>query len=338
MDKKPRQPGLFGDLQPEEETARSATVDTVPLSPELEAVARALPSNIHLGTSSWSFPGWQGIVYDRRATKAKLARHGLEAYSRHALLRAVGIDRTFYAPVPSETFAAYAAAVPDDFLFLVKASAESTSPYRRDAVGKPIGKNPMYLDPGWATDAVVRPFTEGTGDKGGALVFQFPPQGDRVRGDPSRFADRLAEFFSRLPRGPAYAVELRDRELFGAEYLAALRESGVGHCHNAHPRMPPIGEQARLAADLTAGPLVVRWMLHGGLDYSGAIERYEPFDRLVDEDLDTRASLTSICLEETFRGRVVVIVANNKAEGSAPLTVFRLAEEIVRARRESGSD
>ena len=38
-----------------------------------------------------------------------------------------------------------------------------------------------------------------------------------------------------------------------------------------------------------------------------------------------RVARERICLEETFHGRVVVIVANNKAEGSAPLTVFRLA-------------
>ena len=37
------------------------------------------------------------------------------------LFRTVGVDRTFYGPVNADTFRAWAAAVPDDFRFLVKA-------------------------------------------------------------------------------------------------------------------------------------------------------------------------------------------------------------------------
>jgi len=57
---------------------------------EIAALARELPADVRLGTSSWSFPGWQGIVYDRAVTAGRLARHGLTAYASHPLLRAVG--------------------------------------------------------------------------------------------------------------------------------------------------------------------------------------------------------------------------------------------------------
>ena len=76
-----------------------------------------LPTDLRLGTSSWSFPGWTGLVYAREAGPEMLARQGLPAYARHPLLRTVGVDRTFYGPVPAETFAAWAAAVPEDFRF-----------------------------------------------------------------------------------------------------------------------------------------------------------------------------------------------------------------------------
>ena len=62
--------------------------------------AAALPASIRLGTSSWSFTGWEGLVYDRKAKQSELSQHGLEAYGKHPLLRAVGIDRSYYAPVP----------------------------------------------------------------------------------------------------------------------------------------------------------------------------------------------------------------------------------------------
>jgi uncharacterized protein YecE (DUF72 family) len=334
---RPRQPGLFGDPPPESEPEpkperkrrSSRAVGPADVPDALQAVARALPEGVHLGTSSWSFPGWEDIVYDRKASKSHLARQGLAAYAEHPLLRAVGIDRTYYAPIGAGDFAEYATMVPDDFRFLVKAAGDCTTPWVRDATGRPEGDNPSYLDAAWATDAVVGPYVEGLGDKAGTLVFQFPPQGRRIAASPGRFAERLERFLSALPEGPAYTVELRNRELFGAEYVEALKSAGAGHCHNVHPRMPSIAEQARVAAGVSDGPFVARWMLNGGLDYEAAIERYEPFCELVDEDPTSRRTLAGIAREETFHGRVVIIVANNKAEGSAPLTVFRLAEEIV---------
>jgi len=297
---------------------------------ELEELARRLPDTIRLGTSSWSFPGWQGLVYDGRPTKAKLARKGLAAYARHPLLRTVGIDRTYYAPLPASAFEEYAEAVPDDFRFLVKAAGSCTDPVGRDAAGRPAGDNERFLHPTFAVDEIVGPFSEGLGPKAGPLVFQFPPLGPAQVSQPARFAERLGRFLSALPRGSLYAVELRDRELLGPDYFAALASGGATHCFNVHPRMPTVEEQRRLAGPAQDGTLVVRWMLHAGLGYEQAVERYEPFARLVDEDRSTRASLADLCLDRALRGQQVVLVANNKAEGSAPLTVFRLAERIAR--------
>src|SRR5215470_6896343 len=108
-------------------------VGTAAVSPAIAAVARCLPSHLYLGTSSWAFPGWQGLVYDRAASASALARHGLAAYAAHPLLRTVCIDRTFYAPLSATDLAAYAAVVPDDFRFMVKAHAWCTQPIVRAA-------------------------------------------------------------------------------------------------------------------------------------------------------------------------------------------------------------
>ena len=282
---------------------------------------------MRLGTSSWSFPGWAGIVYDREASTALLARRGLEAYGRHPLLRAVGLDRTYYAPIAASAFTEYAAAVPDDFRFLVKASFECTSPVLRDAPAQP---NPRFLDSSWARDEVVSPFVEGLGPKAGPLVFQFPPLGVEVTREPRRFAESLARFLGALPAGPWYAVELRDAALFGEPYLEALDATGAGHCFSRHPRMPDLDVQLGLAgAERLRRPIVVRWMLNPRLAYEQARRRYEPFAALVDEDPGTRATLARLCSDHDFGIRPIVIIANNKAEGSAPLTVFELARAIA---------
>nr|NIM60436.1 DUF72 domain-containing protein [Acidobacteriota bacterium]NIQ31429.1 DUF72 domain-containing protein [Acidobacteriota bacterium]NIQ85761.1 DUF72 domain-containing protein [Acidobacteriota bacterium] len=92
--------------------------------------------------------------------------------------------------------------------------------------------------------------------------------------------------------------------------------------------------QRRMAGGMAEGPLVVRWMLNPRLEYEEAVQRYQPFSELVDEDPATRETLAALCVEEASRGREVFIVANNKAEGSAPLSVFELAAAIAgRPRR-----
>ncbi len=80
----------------------------------------------------------------------------------------------------------------------------------------------------------------------------------------------------------------------------------------------------------------MRWNLHRGFLYQAAKQRYEPFDRLVDEDLESRKMLGPDgrrCLQSQAR---VWITANNKAEGSAPLSLLKLAVEIVANLTEPG--
>jgi hypothetical protein len=122
-----------------------------------------------------------------------------------------------------------------------------------------------------------------------------------------------------------YAVEVRDAALLTDDYLAALRGTGARHGLGLHPRQPAAREQARLLEKLEPGTLVVRWNLHPNYVYEEAREHYHPFTRLVDEDLPTRVALARLCLETVAGGHAAFVIANNKAEGSAPLTLFKLA-------------
>ena len=315
-----------GDLE------QRPVVAPAPVDAHLSGVSQQLPASIYLGTSSWSFPGWRGLVYAADAPKTKLARHGLAAYARHPLLRAVGVDRTYYAPIAVADFADYAEAVPETFRFLVKAHELCTLPFFHASgrYAQRVGeRNERFLEPGYATDQVVAPCVEGLGAKAGPILFQFPPQPLQAISGPELFAQRLHAFLDRLPRGPLYAVELRNAELFTAAYRAALADAGAVHCFNVHPSMPLIHEQLRLAGSATGAALVVRWMLHPTQRYAAARDRYEPFDRLVDEDPDSRHTIAAMCLQAAATGRPAIVIANNKAEGSSPLTVGKLAERIV---------
>jgi len=320
-------------------------VAPVVVAADIHALASRLPPRIHLGTSSWSFPGWTGLVYAPRDGKPeseqRLARGGLAAYARHPLFGSVSLDRTFYAPLLANEYAAYAAAVPDTFRFVVKAPAAITDPFKRGGnSGLVRGDNPTFLDATTAAAVCVAPAVAGLGAKLGAIVFQFPPLGRALLTDVPRLVARLVAFVAALPRprtdglphGPAIALEIRDPALVCEALAAGLVDGDAIPCLAAHARMPPLETQAevwRLDRFPLASPLVVRWNLHAGKEYEGAKQEYFPFDRLVEEDLQTRDALARLVRTEARSGRTVLVTINNKAEGSAPWSVRRLAEAIA---------
>ena len=297
--------------------------------PEHRALAARLPATIRFGTMSWSFPGWIGKVYDANSPKTRLADRGLPAYASHPLHRAVEIDRTYYEAPPAAFFRGLAKEVPDDFQFLVKAHEECTV-FRfptHARYGKRRGQlNGRFLDAAYATDAVVGPLVEGLGAKAGPLLFQFPPQPLEA---PGAFADRLHDFLRRLPRGPAYAVELRNAELFTPAYGAALLDAGAIHCHNVWSAMPPLLQQARAIPPGARRPLLVRWLLRAGDNYEAAGERYQPFDRLREEDPESRSAIATLVAKAHAHGVPALITVNNTAEGCAPDGIALLAEQVA---------
>lgn len=321
---RPVQRGLFGPLD-EPTTPR---VQPASFAPDLVALGQRLPAALRLGTSSWNFPGWRGLVYAPGATKAHLSRHGLAAYAQHPLLRTVGVDRTFYAPIEAREFADYAAQVPGSFRFLVKGLGELLSPQRPDGRA-----NERYLDARAFAAECVAPAVEGLGERLGTLLLQFPPQTRELCCDPDLFAQLLHRFLAALPADVPYAVELRDEALFTERHVEVLHATGTRHGFVVHPRMPSLARQRELVPldGPGRGPLVLRWMLHAGFGYEAAKARYEPFDRLVDPDPAQRSAITELVLAVLQQSRAMTVVVNNKAEGSSPESVQLLARAIAAA-------
>ncbi len=330
------QPGLFEQPAPPRRT-KPTPGEVRPCwdSPLLQAPV--LPSEIRLGTSSWFFPGWRGLVYEGIHAQTALSKKGLAAYAQIPLLRTVSLDRTFYAPITTVEYARYSQQVPDHFSFVVKAPALVCDAVVRDEEGRGKVPNPHFLDPAIATREFVVPCLEGLGAKAGPLVFQVSPLPRELVEAAPMLVERLEAFFSALPqelggRRPLYALELRNAELLTPRLMKMLGRAGVRYCVGLHDRMPEVERQEAALTALdgdTPGDLVVRWNLHRGFLYQAAKQRYEPFDKLVDEDPDTRRTLARMAARAFRAKRRVWITAHNKAEGSAPLSLLKLADEIA---------
>jgi uncharacterized protein YecE (DUF72 family) len=298
---------------------------------EERALAAKLPAHVRLGTSSWTFPGWSGIVYPEGTGERELATRGLELYARHPLMTTVGIDRSYYAPLDAATLAGYARQLPPGFRCVMKVWNELTSavhPSTRQM-------NPSFLDADLFQRDVLAPIPEAFAAHAGPLVFELMPLNRSELPQPGELAARLDAFFARLPRDFRYAVELRNRELLTADYLAVLARHGVAHVLNLWQRMPEIGEQLALPGVLPAPFVVVRLLIPPGCRYEERQRELAPFDRIVDPRPQLRDDVALLVEACEALGKELFVIVNNKAEGSSPLTVRAIAERIA-ARRGGG--
>ncbi|MFG6466078.1 DUF72 domain-containing protein [Roseateles sp. BYS87W] len=324
------QDDLFGRL-PEK---RPRGVQAAAPSAEDQALAAALSPRIHLGTSTWSYPGWEGLVWAGRHSESTLAKSGLPAYAAHPLLRAVGIDRGFYRPLAASEFQRYAEQVPPGFRFTVKAPSLVTDALLRGDTGRGLQPNPLFLDPTTALQDFIEPACEGLGSTVGALVFQLSPLPAQRLAHMNEQFDRLHALLLSLPKPPVgvIAVEVRDAAWLTPDLVALLRDTGARYCLGLHPKLPPLAEQLPLLRALWPGPLVARWnlnRLHGAYGYEAAEQKYGEFREMLDPDPDTRAELARIIRATAHAGQDVFVTISNKAEGSAPLSVRALAQAVA---------
>jgi hypothetical protein len=62
---------------------------------------------------------------------------------------------------------------------------------------------------------------------------------------------------------------------------------------------------------------------------TGPSAKFKPFNRLVEPDTGIRDEVTDIVARAVARAQPAWLLVNNKAEGSAPLTIRALAERIA---------
>ncbi len=293
----------------------------------LEAIRDRLPEKIRFGTSSWTFPGWAGLVYHRRYPNQRaFLRDSLGEYAAHPLMRTVGIDRGYYTPVPNEDLAHYASQLPDDFRAAMKVWQRVTMPGfpRHPRYGQDAGnENPDFLDAGVFADAVHAPARLSFSRHMGPWIVEVAPSPFPL--DPAWFARKLDAFLDAAPKDFPFAVELRDRKLLTPDYVQTLRRHGAAHVFNYWSRMPSLVSQMRTEGLLDGTLLVVRLLLPPGTRYDELKEAYAPFDRLVAPQPDMRQDVVRLVRAALDRDMSCYVLVNNKAEGSSPLTVEALA-------------
>lgn len=302
----------------------------------MQSVLTRLASHgVYVGTSSWKYPGWCGLIYgnNRYEYRGKFAKARFEAgcLGEYAeVFKTVSVDATYYAFPSQEFLSGLVSQVPHDFKFGFKVTGDITQKKfpKHPRFGKRAGKENEYF---LSVDAFERRFLnllEPFRSNVGILMFEFSRfyPGDFAHGN--EFVDVLDGFLTKLPKGWPIGIELRNQAWLGSEYLHCLARHGITHIFNHWTDMPPVGEQLLIPGCYTTPELVAaRFLVTPGLKYEESVERYEPFDRLQAIDLEARAAGSRFILDGLGTPqRTTFIFVNNRVEGNAPLTIWEMAK------------
>lgn len=301
----------------------------------LDRLRAAIPDGVRFGTSSWTYPGWKGLVYQRDYPATGAGAEMLSEYARFPLFGTVGIDSSFYTPLTEKVLRSYAGSLPPEFPALSKVwdrITVHTFAKARDKIraGQP---NPDFLNADLFLESVWGPLREHFAGHTGPLIFEFQAIAKMAKVGPQDFAEKLDRFFGTLPRDGRYAVEIRNPEFLTPAYFAVLREHDVAHVFSSWTRMPSIGMQLDLPGSVTASFLVGRALLRPGRYYADAVDAFAPYNEIRDPNPELRSDLVRL-VENAEKLRIpAYLIVNNRAEGSAPRTIAAVAALLAERKQ-----
>ena len=158
---------------------------------------------LRVGTSGYAYPEWKGTFYPAELKDADMLRFYGERF------KAVEINNTFYRMPTEKLLAGWAAQVPEDFTFVLKASQRITHQKRL----KDAGEEVAYF---------TRTATT-LGERLGPTLVQLPPN---LKKD----LPRLEGFLASLPDGWRAAFEFRHASWYEEDVYAALRARNQSLC------------------------------------------------------------------------------------------------------------
>lgn len=277
---------------------------------------------LRIGTCSWKYDSWGNLVY-----KDPFESNLLKQYS--GIFNTVEIDQWFWSlfgkdkvlfPNP-ETVIEYNNSVPDSFKFTIKLpnSITLTHFYSKSKQGG-ITPNPHFLSLNFVEHflQIIEPMKK----KIGILMFQFEYLNKQKITSYKEFIKMLSLFFSKLPEGYQYGIEIRNPNFIKSDYFIILNEFGISPVFIQGYYMPNLWEIIPEYINYIEKSMVLRLM---GPDRK-AIEREtsEKWNKIVFPKDDEIKKICEVIFPLIEKEVDIYINVNNHYEGSAPITIEKL--------------
>lgn len=292
---------------------------------------------LRIGTCSWKYDSWIGLIYSDRAKK-----NYLEEYARR--YTTVEVDQWFWSLFPGsspvlprdDTVADYAASVPEDFVFTVKVPNSVTlTHYYKGKTGGELVRNPHFL-----SRPLFEMFLEKLAplhSRLGPVMFQFEYLNRLKMSGQKEFLDTFGEFIQTCPPGFEYAVETRNPRFLNDRYFRFLSSLGLGHVFLQGYYMPPVIEIFDRYNALLENSVVIR--LHGPDRKNIEKMTKKVWNEIVDPRDEEIGDVSRMVHYFMSKDVPVYVNVNNHYEGSAPRTIDRLVAKLgLAARPDEGEE
>jgi len=283
-------------------------------------------SSLYIGTCSWKYPSWKGLVYSAAGNINYLAEYSQK-------YKTVEVDQWFWslfsenAPaLPKEdTVKEYIDSVPTDFLFTIKVPNSITLTHFYKKKGdKELTPNRHFLSLelfGQFLDR-INPMASSIG----MLMLQFEYLNKQKMKSEDEFLEQLGNFLKKVPRKYPIAIEPRNPNYLNVRYFDFLSAHDCSHVFLQGYYMPSIVEVYTKNKDFIGKTVVIR--LHG--TERGAIEEKagDKWNEIVEPKDGEIDSIADMIRELKSKGVNIFLNINNHYEGSAPLTIKKI-EKII---------
>jgi uncharacterized protein YecE (DUF72 family) len=230
----PTQQDLFAHLRPKPRDVE-----------RLRQAQAGLPANLHLGTTSWTNPDWEGLIYPPGTSSQDYIEH----YA--GVFWAVEIDSTWYRVPTAKAVESWLRRTPAHFRFAAKVPRIVT---HEKALVDCQAEMEEFL-------GAIAPL----GDKLGPLLLQFEyiargrDAGEHESG--RQFLRRLEAFLPQLPTSQLrFAVEVRNAKWVRPELVDLLRAHRVALALTSYYTMPGLAALRARLDPVTSDFLYLRFL------------------------------------------------------------------------------
>jgi uncharacterized protein YecE (DUF72 family) len=275
---------------------------------------------LRIGTCSWKYDSWKGLVYSDKNSK-----NYLKEYSDK--FNTVEIDQWFWSLFPpakvvmpqKKVVEEYNKSIPDDFLFTIKVpnSITLTHFYKKSKDDEPK-PNPFFLSNELFDQFLesIKPLMKNVG----CLIFQFEYLNKQKMTSLSEFQRKFAEFAEKLnKKTPPIGIEIRNPNYLNERYFKFLSEQNIAPVFLEGYYMPPVTEIYSKFRKSIGKLVVIR--LHGP-DRQGIEKIANDNWNQVYINRDKEIGSIVNMIKELQQNEVDLFVnVNNHFEGSAPRTI-----------------